>query len=67
MKFVFFLILPLHIFYFKTGQILNRFSKDVGLLDTMLPWVFYDAVTVSLPGELKCNKQYLLDQVLSAL
>lgn len=30
------------------GRILNRFSKDVGHLDNLLPWTFVDFIQVSL-------------------
>ncbi|KAG7282914.1 hypothetical protein CRUP_018414 [Coryphaenoides rupestris] len=38
------------------GRILNRFSKDIGHLDSLLPWTFVDFVQVSLtsPGSLRC-------------
>ena len=29
------------------GRILNRFSKDIGFLDDILPMTFYDYLTVS--------------------
>ncbi|KAJ8012699.1 hypothetical protein DPEC_G00045600 [Dallia pectoralis] len=34
------------------GRILNRFSKDIGHLDSLLPWTFVDFIQVSLtsPG-----------------
>ena len=30
-----------------TGRILNRFSKDIGCIDELLPPAFYDMFTVS--------------------
>ena len=30
-----------------SGQILNRFSGDVHLLDNELPWIFYDYAMVT--------------------
>uniref|UniRef100_A0AAX7U2Q5 Multidrug resistance-associated protein 4 n=1 Tax=Astatotilapia calliptera TaxID=8154 RepID=A0AAX7U2Q5_ASTCA len=30
------------------GRILNRFSKDIGYLDSLLPWTFVDFIQVSL-------------------
>jgi len=31
-----------------TGRILNRFSKDLAVLDDIIPWVFFDFANVSL-------------------
>ncbi|KAM9804854.1 LOW QUALITY PROTEIN: ATP-binding cassette sub-family C member 4-like [Neosynchiropus ocellatus] len=31
-----------------TGRILNRFSKDIGYLDSLLPWTFVDFIQVVL-------------------
>lgn len=36
-----------HLFFFQLGQILNRFSRDIFLMDDELPWKSYDAVMVS--------------------
>ena len=30
------------------GRVLNRFSKDMGLIDNVLPYQFYDFITVRL-------------------
>ena len=36
-------------FYFAfAGRILNRFSKDIGFLDDLLPKTFFDALQVGL-------------------
>ena len=32
-----------------TGRILNRFSKDMGLLDENLPLVMFDFIQVNVP------------------
>ena len=31
-----------------TGRILNRFSKDIGQMDELLPWIFFDCLMQSL-------------------
>lgn len=41
------LIWSLVLCYFP-GRILNRFSKDIGYLDSLLPWTFVDFIQVSL-------------------
>ncbi|CAK6954010.1 ATP-binding cassette sub-family C member 4-like [Scomber scombrus] len=40
---------PVHFFDFNPiGRILNRFSKDIGYLDSLLPWTFVDFIQVFL-------------------
>ncbi|XP_057709527.1 ATP-binding cassette sub-family C member 4-like isoform X2 [Corythoichthys intestinalis] len=40
---------PVHFFQINpTGRILNRFSKDIGYLDSLLPWTFVDFTQVFL-------------------
>ncbi|XP_037646450.1 multidrug resistance-associated protein 4-like isoform X3 [Sebastes umbrosus] len=40
---------PLHFFDINPiGRILNRFSKDIGYLDSLLPWTFVDFIQVFL-------------------
>lgn len=34
--------------FISLGRILNRFSKDIGYLDSLLPWTFVDFIQVSL-------------------
>ena len=34
--------------FFATGRILNRFSKDIGQVDDLLPMNFYDVLNVSM-------------------
>ncbi|XP_077405833.1 ATP-binding cassette sub-family C member 4 isoform X1 [Vanacampus margaritifer] len=44
-------ILRTHVRFFDInpiGRVLNRFSKDIGLLDSMMPWTFVDFVQVFL-------------------
>eukprot|EP01061_Rhynchopus_euleeides_P034018 TRINITY_DN576_c0_g2_i2.p1 TRINITY_DN576_c0_g2~~TRINITY_DN576_c0_g2_i2.p1 ORF type:complete len:1346 (+),score=493.74 TRINITY_DN576_c0_g2_i2:2-4039(+) len=31
-----------------TGRVLNRFSKDVGQMDDLLPWIFFDCIQTFL-------------------
>ena len=40
----------LHIlnFHLLTGRILNRFSKDVGFLDDLLPYIFCEFILVMI-------------------
>ena len=33
---------------YLTGRVLNRFSKDMGAMDELLPPAFFDSLTVSL-------------------
>ena len=40
---------------FDVGRILNRFSKDVGFLDDLLPTAFTDYLFVSLSSLYKCH------------
>ena len=35
-----------YIFAFNIGRILNRFSKDMGSMDELLPPAFFDVLTV---------------------
>uniref|UniRef100_A0A669ETJ2 Multidrug resistance-associated protein 4 n=1 Tax=Oreochromis niloticus TaxID=8128 RepID=A0A669ETJ2_ORENI len=40
---------PIHFFDINPiGRILNRFSKDIGYLDSLLPWTFVDFIQVFL-------------------
>uniref|UniRef100_A0A8C2XFD4 Multidrug resistance-associated protein 4 n=1 Tax=Cyclopterus lumpus TaxID=8103 RepID=A0A8C2XFD4_CYCLU len=40
---------PVHFFDINPiGRILNRFSKDIGYLDSLLPWTFVDFIQVML-------------------
>ncbi|XP_034741526.1 multidrug resistance-associated protein 4-like isoform X2 [Etheostoma cragini] len=40
---------PVHFFNINPiGRILNRFSKDIGYLDSLLPWTFVDFIQVFL-------------------
>uniref|UniRef100_A0A665TG51 Multidrug resistance-associated protein 4 n=1 Tax=Echeneis naucrates TaxID=173247 RepID=A0A665TG51_ECHNA len=40
---------PVHFFDINpVGRILNRFSKDIGYLDSLLPWTFVDFIQVFL-------------------
>ncbi|KAK7882506.1 hypothetical protein WMY93_028680 [Mugilogobius chulae] len=40
---------PVHFFDINpTGRILNRFSKDIGYLDSVLPWTYVDFIQVLL-------------------
>ena len=31
-----------------TGRVLNRFSKDMGQMDDLLPWIFFDTIQTTL-------------------
>ena len=36
------------IVYFSSGRVLNRFSKDIGFMDDILPYVFCEYLIVSV-------------------
>jgi len=33
------------------GRVLNRFTKDIGQLDTVMPWTFVDAIQVRMGSD----------------
>ncbi|XP_014851229.1 PREDICTED: multidrug resistance-associated protein 4 isoform X5 [Poecilia mexicana] len=43
-----------------TGRILNRFSKDIGYLDSLLPWTFVDFTQVGIVGRTGAGKSSLI-------
>lgn len=48
---------PFILSYLTSGRILNRFSKDIGQLDSKMPWIFVDFIQVKAS-----NKQELPPQ-----
>ena len=42
-----FLFVFLYLFFFVLGRILNRFSKDIGMIDDMMPMILCDVLQVS--------------------
>ncbi|KAM9802673.1 ATP-binding cassette sub-family C member 4-like isoform 3-T4 [Syngnathus typhle] len=52
---------PVHFFQNNPiGRILNRFSKDMGFLDSMLPWTFVDFTQVGIVGRTGAGKSSLI-------
>ena len=59
----FHIIIYVHAYLFvNIGRVLNRFSKDIGLMDAVLPYQFVDFITVSYklknPNNLSIPKRH---------
>ena len=40
------------------GRIMNRFSKDIGVLDESIPWTIYDFMHVRYDCVLELTKEF---------
>ncbi len=46
-------------FLFISGRILNRFAKDIGHLDSLLPWTFVDFIQVCF-AVFQCSEHHII-------